>query len=78
MDPQSSSNAIVVTVVPATPAPERTVAGVIFGALGLAGLLFLLAIVLGAALAALRYGWLRLRPPADDHMPPVTPNVGQK
>ena len=51
---QGSSNAIVVTIVPATPAPERTVGDVIIGSLAIVGVLLLLALLLGIAVAGLR------------------------
>jgi hypothetical protein len=74
---QGSSNAIVVTVVPATPAPERTVGDVILGSFAIAAALLLLALVLGVAVAGLRYAWNRWHPPDDDHMPPVSPYLGR-
>ena len=67
------SHAIVVTVVPATPTPERTVGDVIIGSLGIAAALLLLALVLGVGFAAIRYVWIKHHPPDDDHMPPVSP-----
>lgn len=75
--PQGSSNAIVVTVVPATPAPERTVGDVILGSFAIAAVLLLAALVLGVAVAGLRHAWNRWHPPDDDHMPPVSPRLGQ-
>jgi len=74
---QGSSNAIVVTIVPATPAPERTVGDVIIGSLAIVGVLLLLALLLGIAVAGLRYAWNRWHPPDDDHMPPVSPYLGR-
>jgi hypothetical protein len=66
---------IMVTVIPATPSEETTVAGVILGSLGVAGTLLMVALVLGVALAAVRVAWIRRHPPTDNHMPPVTPAV---
>ena len=74
---QGSPNAIVVTVVPATPAPERTVGDVILGSFAIAAALLLLALVLGVVVAGLRYAWNRKHPLDDDHMPPVTPYLGR-
>jgi hypothetical protein len=65
----------IVTVIPRDPTPETGVADVIVGALGIAGALLLLALVLGGLFAALRLFWLRRHPPADDHLPPVSPFV---
>ena len=63
----------VVTVIPATPAPETTLGDVVVGAFGITGALLLLALVLGIVVAGLRVGWQRLHPAADDHLPPVSP-----
>jgi hypothetical protein len=70
------SKPLVVTIVPATPARERTVGDVIVGALGVAGALVLVALVLGVVFAAVRYAWHRRHPPQDDHLPPVSPYAG--
>ena len=56
-------------------APETTVGDVIIGALGVTGVLLVIALALGAIVAALRVGWHRLRPPAGDHLPPVSPLI---
>ena len=72
MQPADPSS-FVVTVVPATPAPETTVSDVLIGSLGVAGSLLVLALCLGVVMAAVRLGWQRRHPAADDHLPPVTP-----
>jgi ABC-type phosphate transport system permease subunit len=71
---QPPQDSFLVTVVPATPAPERTVADVIIGSLGIVLVLTMVAIVLGTVFAGIRLAWLRRFPPAGDHMPPVKPN----
>ena len=64
----------VVTVVPATPAPERDLADVLLGSLGITvGLLFV-ALVLGVVFGAIRLGWAKRHPPDVDHMPPIKPD----
>ena len=71
MQPADPSS-FVVTVVPAAPAPETTVADVVIGSLGVAGFLLVLALGLGVVMAAVRLGWQRLHPAVEDHLPPVT------
>ena len=56
-------------------APETTVGDVILGSLGVTGVLLVIALILGAVMAAVRVGWHRLRPPTDDHLPPVSPLI---
>jgi len=56
-----------------TPADEITIADVIFGSLGVVGVLALLAIVLGVVLSLLLVAWNRRHPPEANHMPPVAP-----
>ena len=63
-----------VTVIPATPAEETTVADVVIGSLGVVGVLVSLALVLGILLAGARVVWSKRHPAAEDHLPPVTPN----
>jgi hypothetical protein len=70
--PQDS---FVVTVIPATPAPERTVADVIVGSLSIVAVLLAVALVLGGLFAAVRLGWIRRHPAEADHMPPVRPTA---
>jgi hypothetical protein len=65
----------VVTIIPEDPAPQTTVGDVVVGSLGVAGTLLVLAMLLGVVLAAVRLGWNRLHPPADDHLPSVTPGT---
>ncbi|HVW04198.1 MAG TPA: hypothetical protein VHB78_04280 [Vicinamibacterales bacterium] len=74
----TTSTPIVVTVVPATPARERTVGDVIIGALSLTGVLILIALALGVVFAAVRYAWHRRHPPHEDHLPPVAPGTVSK
>lgn len=73
MQEQPTKDPFVVTVVPATPAPERTIAEVIIGSLGIVLVMAVVAMALGAVLAGLRLAWLRRFPPGVDHMPPVRP-----
>ena len=73
MQPPEQPQSFVVTIVPETPAPETTVADVIIGSLGVVGLLLVIALCLGVVMAAVRLGWNRLHPAAEDHLPPVTP-----
>jgi hypothetical protein len=72
------SKPLVVTIVPATPARERTVGDVIIGSLGITGVLVLLALALGVVFAGVRYAWQRRHPPHDDHLPPVAPGTVSK
>jgi hypothetical protein len=68
-------DSFVVTVVPATPAPERTVADVIVGSLVIVVVLIAVGAALGGVFAAVRLGWLRRHPAEADHMPPVKPTT---
>jgi hypothetical protein len=65
----------IVTVIPATPAPQTTVADVVVGALGITGVLVMIALVAGALLAVLRVRWNRKHPAENDHLPPVSPVI---
>jgi hypothetical protein len=65
----------VVTIIPQKPAAETTLSDVLVGSLGLTGALILLALVLGVVVAVLRFGWNRLHPAEDDHLPPVSPLI---
>jgi hypothetical protein len=56
-------------------APETTVGDVILGSLGVTGVLLVIALLLGAVMAAIRVSWHRLHPPGDDHLPPVSPLI---
>jgi positive regulator of sigma E activity len=71
---QPPPDAFVVTVIE-TPAREITLGDVIFGSLGVVGVLVLLALVLGGALSFLMVAWNRRHPPESEHMPPVSPLV---
>lgn len=55
------------------PTPETTVGDIIVGALGLTGVMFLIAVVLGGAMALLLVLWHKRRPPEEDHLPSVSP-----
>jgi hypothetical protein len=57
------------------PAPETTLGDVILGALGLTGVLLLIALVLGALLAFVLVRWHHRHPPERDHLPPISPFV---
>jgi hypothetical protein len=56
-----------------TPTKETTLQDVVLGALGLAGSLLLLAIVLGVVVSLVRLAWLRRHPPEEEHLPSVSP-----
>lgn len=62
----------IVTVIQ-EPTPQTTVADIIIGALGLTGVLFLVAVLLGGVLALLLALWHRHRPPEANHLPSVSP-----
>jgi hypothetical protein len=70
--PPPSTEPFIVTIWE-EPAREITLADVVYGSLGLVGLLLLLALALGTVLAFLILGWRRRNPPEDDHLPPVVP-----
>jgi hypothetical protein len=57
------------------PVQETTIADVIVGALGLTGVLLLIALVLGAVLAFVLVRWNHRHPPELDRLPPVSPFV---
>ena len=57
------------------PVQETTVGDVILGALGLTGVLLLIALVLGAVLAFVLVRWHHRHPPEHDHLPPISPFV---
>lgn len=65
-------DALIVTPI-REPTPELTVGDVIVGALGLTGVLFLIAVVLGVILAGVLVTWHKRRRPEDDHLPSVSP-----
>jgi hypothetical protein len=66
---QQGAQPIVVRVMPNEPVEETTAADVLIGAIGLTGVLLLVALVLGAILGALLIGFKRLRAKLD--MEPV-------
>ena len=57
------------------PASETSLGDVILGALGLTGVLLLIALVLGALLALVMVRWHHRHPPEHDHLPPISPFV---
>ena len=57
------------------PAPETTLGDVVLGALGLTGVLTLIALALGALLAFGLIRWHHRHPPERRHLPPVSPLV---
>lgn len=71
----SPEQPFVVTVVPATAAPERTVGDVIIGSLAVVGALLVMALVLGVLFAGVRVLWRRTHPLEAEHMPPVKPTT---
>jgi hypothetical protein len=73
--PAAQPQPFVVKVIRPPEAAETTVGDVIFGSLGIAGVLLVIALLLGGVMAAIRVGWHRLRPPADNHLPPVSPLI---
>ena len=66
---QQGSEPIVVQVVKSEPVESTTAADVLIGAIGLTGVLLLIALLLGAVLGALLIGFKRLR--ARLNMEPV-------
>lgn len=62
---QQGSQPIVVQVVKNTPVEETTAADVLIGAIGLTGVLLLVALLLGAVLGAILIGFKRLRARLD-------------
>ena len=66
---------LVVTLIPETPTPQTTVADVIVGALGITGVLMVIALVAGVLMAVVRVRWNRSHPAEDDHLPPVSPLI---
>ena len=64
---------MIVTVIQ-EPVREQTVADVIVGALGIAGVLVLLALVLSGVVALGLVLWNRIFPPQGDHLPSVIPH----
>lgn len=69
---QNRPDAFVVTVIQ-EPAKELTVGDVIVGSLGVAGLLVLVSLVLGALVGGFLVWRHRRRPIDRDHLPPVSP-----
>ncbi len=70
----SRPDAFIVTI-QKTPAEELTIKDVVVGSLGVAGVLLLIAIVLGGVLSMLLLGWRRRFPLEANHLPPVSPLI---
>jgi hypothetical protein len=70
----SQPDAFIVTI-QKTPAPGLTIRDVILGSLGTAGMLLLIAIVLGGVLSMLLLAWRRRYPLEQNHLPPVSPLI---
>ena len=66
------SQPFIVTIVP-KPAHELTIRDVIVNAIGVTGVLTLIALVLGAMVAFFLVRWHRRHPPELDHLPSVSP-----
>ena len=71
---QQAPDAFVVTVIKE---PERgmTAADLLIGSFGIAGGLFLVALVLGLVAGFILVVWHRLRPPEMHHLPSVSPTI---
>ena len=74
MQDQQPPPAFIVTVIK-EPVPETTIADVILGSLGLAGLLLVISLVLGGCVGLALVRWHRRFPPQLDHLPPVSPLI---
>ena len=74
MQTQPPPDAFVVTVIK-EPAPEVTYGDVIINALGVAGVLTILSIVLAGVLAFVLVRFRRRHPPERDHLPSVNPFI---
>jgi len=72
--PQQKSDPFIVTIVQQQ-APQQTLKDVVLNSLGVAGVLLLGAMILGAVLAVVLVTWNRRHPPEGDHLPPVSPLV---
>jgi hypothetical protein len=70
----SRPDAFIVTI-QKTPAQELTVRDVILGSLSTAGMLLLIAVVLGGVLSMLLLAWRRRFPLERNHLPPVSPLI---
>ena len=70
----SRPDAFIVTI-HKTPSDELTIKDVVLGSLGVAGMLLLIAVVLGGVLSILLLGWRRRHPLEADHLPPVSPLI---
>ena len=66
---------MIVTIVEPPPAPQATIGDVLVAALGVAGCLTILALVLGGILALVLIARHRRHPPELDRMPPVSPYI---
>ena len=66
--------AFIVTVIK-EPARQTTIADVIIGSLGLAGVLLLISLALGALVGLVLVTWHRRHPSEREHLPPVSPLI---
>ncbi len=76
--PAQTTDPIYVTVAPDGPpaeTPGTTVGDVVFGSLGIAGVLLVVSLVLGGLTALLLVRWHKLHPPERNHPPSVSPFV---
>jgi hypothetical protein len=71
---QKPPDAFVVTVIK-EPEPAVSYGDVIIAALGVAGVLLLVSLVLAGLMAVVLVSWRRRHPPEKDHLPPVSPFV---
>jgi hypothetical protein len=67
----AQSQPVIVTLVN-KPASQTSFADVILGAFGIAGVLIVVAMVLGTVMAVGLVTWHKRHRPEDDHLPPVT------
>jgi hypothetical protein len=72
---QTSRPDVFIVTLQKTPAEELTITDVIVGSLGVAGVLLLIAVVLGGLFSLVLLGWRRRFPLEQDHLPPVSPLI---
>jgi ABC-type phosphate transport system permease subunit len=68
-----NTSPVIVTLVQ-RPTPQTTFADVILGALGITGVLVLVAAVLGCLLAVWLVKWNQRHPPEEQHLPSINPS----
>ena len=71
---QPQPSPFIVTVIK-EPAREMSVPELLIGSLGIAGLLLVLALLFGAVAGLVLVVWNKFHPPADRHLPPVSPQL---